>query len=317
MKKIFLFFATISLLATSAAYGQVAKKPSLMVVPSRIWCNENGFMTEYDNMGSVERIPDYRRAFDENSELNLVVAKIGQMMADRGFQLKLMSNALSSLQAEAAEEMVLASKESGAGVAESPVDKLRKIAKADIWLEVYWQVNSMGFTKSITFNLSGIDAYTDKQIANCQGTGQPSHASEIPVLLEEAVTVNLDNFNEQLMTAFTDWFDNGREITVRIKRFDDAEFDLETEFGGSELGMIIEDYMASNTVKSQFSTDDATENMMVFSNVRIPMINESGVAMDARRWARSLQKMLRDKYQITSKIMTKGLGNATIIVGGK
>lgn len=72
--------------------GQVAKKPSLMVVPSRSWCVQHGFMEDFNG----EQIPDYRRAFDETPELNLVVAKIGQMMSERGFDLKLMSNALSS-----------------------------------------------------------------------------------------------------------------------------------------------------------------------------------------------------------------------------
>ena len=295
----------------------VAKKPSLMVVPSRVWCQENGYMTEHDNMGTKMLIPDYQKAFDTSNELNLVVAKIGQMMSDRGFDLRLMSSALQTIQREAAEEMMLASKESGASVEESPIDKLKKVAKADIWMEVYWVKNAVGLKSSITFNLSGVDAYTDEQIANCQGTGQPSYSSEAAVLLGEAVSMNLDNFNEQLMNKFNDWFANGRQIKVQVKRWADFEHDLESEFGGKELGEIIEEWVRLNTVKGQFTTDDATENMMVFSNVRIPMINESGTALDARRWGRGLQKMLRDKYNITAKVMTKGLGQVTLVLGGK
>ncbi len=315
MKKITLFI--LSLLAVAAVEAQVAKKPSLMVVPSRQWCNANGFMAEFDNMGTKVLIPDYQKAFDSSAELNLVVAKIGQMMSDRGFDLKLMSASLQSLNNQAAEDMMLQSKETGAAVSESPIDKLRKIAKADIWLEVSWQLNQAGIKRSMTFNLSGVDAYTDVQIANCQGTGQPSYSSEIPVLLEEAVTTNIDNFNEQLMDKFNDWFENGRIISVQIKRFADAEFDLESEFGGKELGVHIEDWIAANTVKHQFTTDDATENMMRFSNVRIPMVTESGTALDARRWGRGLQRMLRDNHAITAKVMTRGLGNVVIVLGGK
>ena len=70
-------------------------------------------------------------------------------------------------------------------------------------------------------------------------------------------------------------------------------------------------------MKGQFTTDTATENMMVFINVRIPMVNEQGTALDARRWGRGLQKMLRDKYTITAKVMTKGLGQVTLVIGGK
>jgi hypothetical protein len=306
-----------SLMLLPAVCQTVAKKPSLMVVPSRNWCKENNFMTEYDNMGTKVLIPDYQKAFDSSNELNLVVAKIGQMMSDRGFDLRLMASALQTLQQEAAEDMMLASKATGAGVEETPIDKLKKVAKADIWLEVYWLKNNAGLKTSLTFNLSGVDAYTDEQIANCQGTGQPSYSTEIPVLLEEAVTMNLDNFNEQLMNKFNDWFANGRQIKVQIKRWADAEHDLESEFGGKELGELIEDWVRANTVKGQFTTDTATENMMVFSNVRIPMVNEQGTALDARRWGRGLQKMLRDKYTITAKVMTKGLGQVTLVIGGK
>lgn len=295
--------------------AQVAKKPSLMVVPSRSWCVQHGFMLQPGE--GYEQCPDYRTAFDNSPELNQVVAKIGQIMSDRGFDLKMMSNALASLSAEAAEEMLLISKESGASVAESPIDRLRKTAKADIWLEVDWILNKIGFSSSVTFNLSGIDAYTDSQIANCQGTGQPSYSTELPILLSEAVSSNLDNFNEQLMAKFNDWFENGRQVSLRIKVFEDSEYDLESEFGDDALGVHIENWVADNTVKSQFNTDDATENIMVFSNVRIPMIDAGGRGMDARRWGLGLQKMLKDQHGVASKIMTKGLGQVTLVLGGK
>lgn len=313
MRKIIFIF--ISVLLTLQSTAQVAKKPSLMVVPSRSWCVQNGFMTSHGE--GYGQFPDYRSAFDNSPELNQVVAKIGQMMSERGFDLKMMSNALSTLSAEEAEDMLLTSKDTGAEIAETPIDKLRKIAKADIWLEVDWQLNRIGFSSSVTFNLSGIDAYTDTQIANCQGTGEPSYSSELPVLLSETVSANLDNFNEQLMGKFQDWFDNGRQINFRIKVFGDSEYDLECEFGGEELGMIIENWIADNTVKSQFSTDDATENMMLFSNVRIPMIDSNGRGLDARRWGRNLQKSLNEEYGIVSKVMTKGLGHVLIVIGGK
>lgn len=283
-----------------------------MVVPSRSWCFQNGFLEDFNG----EKIPDYRRAFDETPELNLIVAKIGQLMSERGFDLKLMSNALTSLAEEKAEDMAMVSDETGADILESNIDKLRKVAKADIWMEVDWLLNNMGFSRSVTFNLSGIDAYSNMQIANCQGTGSPSYSSELPILLSEAVSANLDNFNEQLMSKFEDWFENGRQITVEIKVFSDSEYNLESEVNGDELGYLIEDWMGENTVKSQFSTEVATSTMMKFSNVRIPMVLDTGKAMDARAFGRELQKMLKTK-EIRAKATTVGLGRLIIIIGSK
>lgn len=294
-----------------------AKKPTIMVVPSDVWCNTNGYMMVFDNQGTKTKIPDYKRAFQENAELLLVIGKINTMMAERGFPLKDMGAAMKSLESESAENSMLTSK-TGAGVVENPIDKLKKVAKADIIMQLTWTLNTTGPKKSVTFNLQGLDAYTDKQVAGAQGTGAPSFSAELPVLLEEAVLAHLDNFNSQLQKHFDDLFANGREITVRIKKFDSWTDDLETEFAGKELSAVIEDWMAANTVKGRFSTTDSTENMMLFEQVRIPLADANGKAIDARGFIKGLQDFLKKPpYAITNKLMTKGLGQATIVLGEK
>ena len=117
-------------------------------------------------------------------------------------------------------------------------------------------------------------------------------------------------------------FANGREIIVRIQTWDGGDFDgdLETEMGpdDEELGTIIEDWMADNTVKGRFSTTDATETMMLFEQVRIDLFNAKGRAQDARRFVKGLSKILKSEpYLIPNKVVMKGLGRATIILGGK
>lgn len=287
-----------------------AKKPSLMVVPSDAWCKKNGFVAE-------NGLPDYRKAFSDNSQLNLVMTKMGSMMSARGFDLRLLLDVLKTIDTENAENMVLTSNTSGAEVAEDPIDQLRRVANADIILEVDWSLNIDGMKQSMTINVVGKDSYNNEQIAACQGTGQPTYSKEVPVLLEEAVTHNLGYLIDGLNAKFNDWFTLGRNISVQIMRWNSAEFNLETEFGGKELGEIIEEYLSANTVNKQFSTDMATANKMIFSNVRIPMITSEGKAMDARSFGQGLRRMLRDKYQITSKVMTKGLGQTTVILGEK
>jgi len=50
-----------------------AKKPTLMVVPSDNWCITNGYMMQFENQGMIETIPDYKAAFQQSSDLLLVV----------------------------------------------------------------------------------------------------------------------------------------------------------------------------------------------------------------------------------------------------
>ena len=315
MRKV-LYTILCSILFVSTAISQ-AKKPTIMVVPSDAWCIKNGYVMEFDNQGTKVKIPDYKKAFQENTDLLLVISKINGLMSDRGFPLKNMESAIKTLESESAENAVLSSK-SGAGVVESPIDKLKKTAKADIIMQLTWTLNSTGPKKSVTFNLQGLDAYTDKQVANATGTGAASLSVELPVLLEEAVLAHIDNFNSSLQAHFEDMFANGREIIVRIKKFDSWSGDLEQEFDGKELGTVIEEWMTANTVKERFSTTDATENMMLFEQVRIPMLDANGKATDARGFLKGLQAYLKAApYNIPNKLMMKGLGQAVIVLGEK
>jgi hypothetical protein len=293
-----------------------AKKPIIMVVPSDNWCITNGFFMEFDNQGSKMKIPDYKRAVQENTELTLVMNKLGELMAARGFQLKSLEQTLKSIESEAAENAMTTSK-TGAGVSESPVDKLKSVAKADIWMQINWKINSFGPKKSVTFDLAGFDAYTDKNVAGASGTGNDLIGAPLPVMLETAVLSHLDNFNGLLQKHFEDMFENGREVTLRIKKFDSFEGDLESEYEGEELGSIIEKWVSDNTVKGRFSTTESSENKMFFEQVRIALMDANGKAQDTRGWAKGLQKFLKEKYQITAKLTMKGLGQAAIVIGEK
>lgn len=286
-----------------------------MVVPSDLYCNQHGYMQRFDNQGQIENVPDYKRALQNDPQLLTGITVIGQMMADRGFPLKLMEQELKTLNEESAEDALLTSK-SGSDVAESPVDRLKKKSKSDIILQVTWLVNRTGPKYSLTFNLQGIDAYTNKQIAACQGTGDPTFSAELPVLIEESIANHLETFTTQLQNHFDDMFENGREITLRVKKWEDSEYDLESEFDGTELSDIIEDWVSANTIKGRFNTSDATENFMYFEQVRIPLFDENQRAMDARRWTRGLINKLKT-LGVPAKLMMKGLGQATIVIGGK
>lgn len=316
MKRLVLLMASLFVCATLFAQ---AKKPTIMVVPSDNWCVQNGYTQKFDNMGTEMTLPDYRAALQQNSDLLLAISKINEMMAEREFPLKNLESSLKTLMNQEAEDAMLTNKEGG-GVAESPIDKLKKVAKADIWMQLTYTVNQVGPKRSLTFNLQGLDAYTDKQIAGASGTSEPSFTSELAILIEQAVLMHIDNFNAQLQSHFDDIFANGREIVVRIKTWDDAGFDLEEEFDGDELGMLIEDWMSDNTVHGRFNTTDATENMMLFEQVRIPLeMEEDGKVrqVDARRWVNGLRKYLKSEYDIESKLMMQGLGQAQLVIGAK
>lgn len=316
--KLRLIFITTLYLMCLAVFGQ-AKKPKLMVIPSDAWCQENGFMQSYDNQGTIESIPDYRQALLKNKDLNNVIAKIGVLMADQGFPLISMEQSLKSINNLSAEDNLIQSKKSGASIAESPLDRLRRTAKADILLQIDWTVNEVGPKKSITYNLQGLDAYTNKQVAGAQGTGNPSFSAETSVLIEEAVQDNMDNFTAQLQKHFDDLFANGREVNIDIRVFDNgSDIDLESEYDGVELTEIIDNWMAENTVNHRFNKSDATENYIIYDQVRIPLYKKNGMPEDTEGFTRNLRRFLQQPpYNIPCKIVNRGLGRCLLVIGEK
>lgn len=306
-------FAVLSIFVVGGVHAQ-AKKPTIMVVPSDNWCKENGYMLEFETLGGTKSTPDYRAALQGSSDLLLVIAKINELMTTRGFPLKNLESSLKKLETKAAEDEMTMSK-GGASLNSSPLDALKMVAKADIWMQMTWTVNQVGPKKSITFILTGLDAYTDKQIAGASGTGEPSFTAELPILLEECVLNHLDNFNNQLMDHFNDMVANGREVAMEIKTWDTWEYDLEEELGDDELQYEIEDWVYENTVNGVFSLMDASEYSMEFEQIRIPLYNEAGRAIDAKRWAKGLKDFLEDEREVPAKVSLVGLGKVRVILG--
>jgi hypothetical protein len=319
MKKLLYIFL---ILISSIDLMAQAKKPKIMVVPARQWCIKNGFYTESNNFGTLEKIPDYNRAFDENVDLLNVITTINGLFLDRGFQLTDLSQVLNSLKQNQAENAAMSADQEMGGktaITESLYDKVRNVAKADIVIEITWDVVANGPQKYVTFTMRGLDSYTDKSVASpAPETSAPSFTTPMVVLLKEAALKTIDNFNVQLQNHFDDLFANGREIKVEFRRFDGWDKNFETEFAGDELNMKLEDWFAEHTVKGRFTTGNVSENQVVFDQVRIPMFDENQRAIDARTYARQIQKLLKaEPYNIEAKIVAKGLGYVQIICGGK
>jgi hypothetical protein len=313
---LFLLFFNLVLFNCMDTYGQ-AKKPTLMVLPSDQWCDSRYFMSEFNNQGSKVKVPNYKQAFQEDNELGLVIAKIGSLMVERGYPLKDVEQEIKILEQRSAEDNMTSSASSGSALAESPLDVLKKHSKADILIQVWWKVNKEPSGKSISYTIQAFDAYTSKQIASSTGTGIPG-SDIVPVMLSQVVAAHIDEFLSQLQRYFEGMAEDGREVTLRIRKWGNWSNNLETEFDGKELNEVIENWIAANSVKGRFTTSDATENGMVFEQVRIPLYDATGKAIDARQFARDLQKYLKaPPFTIECKLMSRGLGEAIIVLGEK
>ena len=324
MKKILILILCI--LFNNTVSNAQAKKPTIMVIPSDFWYSENGYMMEFDDQGTIVKIPDYKKGFQENGELIKVIAMLSGLMNERGFPLVDMEANLKKIEGSNARNMMMSSNSSGSSLAESPYDKLIKTANADIIIQLTWRVKQSGPKKSVDFTINGIDAYTSKPVAVATGIGAPSFSADATVLLEEAVLTHIDNFNSQLQMHFDDLLTNGREGALVVQVWEDAGFNLETEYNlkgrTAELNRIINSYwMPRNTVSGRFNQEESTENIQNFSQVRIPLYGDDGwggeIAMDFTTWGNQLSDFLKSEFGITAKVMTRGLGQVNLVLGSK
>lgn len=300
-----------------AVFAEEVKKPTVMLLPSDNWCTQRYFTQKFDNQGYTVSVPDYQRAFVEDIELPQVISKVGGVLTSMGYSLKDAEQEIKSLNVKQAEDNAISSKTSGAMIAETPLDVLKRRMKSDIVVQLWWNITRDPAGQIVSFTLEAFDAYTNKRIATSTGNSEPTDAV-IPVALEAAIKDNVKEFDKQLDKWYADQKKHGREITLTVRCWDNWENDLETEYDGEELTDCIQQWMRSNTVNAAFNLSDGTESFAQFEQVRIPLKDDSGRAMDARAFATNLRKHLaKAPYNITSKVVMRGLGEAILILGEK
>ncbi|MBQ5981563.1 MAG: hypothetical protein IJL54_05260 [Prevotella sp.] len=313
MKEKLLFLITF-LFAPFAAIAQ--KKPTIMILPSDHWCEMRYFMTTYDNQGTKVKTPNYQQAFMEDTEIGPVISKIGQLLTDMGYSLKDAEQEIKSINTKTAEDNVTISKTNGATLVESPLDMLKRRIKCDVLIQISWDLSRLTGGHSTTFTLEAFDSYTNKRIAT--STGSIQGQGSIVDLLFTAVQKNVKPFDKQMDNWFADQKKNGREINLTVRCWDNWDSDLETEFDGEELTDCIQNWLKKNCVNSMFNLSDGTESFAQFEMVRIPLTDERGNSLDARGFATQLRKYLnKAPFNITCKVMQRGLGEAIVVLGEK
>lgn len=314
--------AILFIFASVALFAQ-AKKPILMVIPSDAFCMRQGYVTNYtDESGNTLSASDFNTAFLKDENLRLVISELSAIMAQRGFPLKDLEQTLKSLNNQKTEASLLTGK-GGGTIAESPLDKLKRTAKADIVLYIDYSIKSRGPQKYISFNLRGVDAYTNKIITAVSGDGKPSTAATTGLLLEEAVLNYMDSFNAALQGHFDDMFQNGREVSISILMTDNCpvSFDDDFDFMGEvvTLGDAIDFWMDENTVQGRFSRANGGDYFIDYEQVRIPLYKTvlgKERAIDTRSFATDLARFLnKEPFNLPFKINERGLGNVWIVLG--
>ncbi len=288
-----------------------------MVRPDDAWMTANQYVQSVDNDGYTESVPLYEQALSTDQTLAQVLTDISSLMADRGFPVVSMSEAIKRTKARSAQRSLVTSKSTGAKAAVSGWTDFNNSAKADIIFDLGWVANTRGARTCVDYRLNALDAYTMKTVASKTGTTEWEMSSTPALQVKEAVLANMEYFLSQLQDHFDDLRNNGREIALELSVFDDGSgIDFESEYGGKELRELIEDWVSDNSVRRNYHKDEDTEDWMVFGSVRIPLYDVRERPQDAGTWARGLRDHLKG-MGIPTKLVSNHLGSATIYLGEK
>lgn len=259
------------------AFGQ-AKKPRLVVIPSDALLLQMHLLGGTDDMGEVNYVQNYKQAFLD-TELKACIAKISELFQDDGFALTMLEAELRRVQGK------------------------NLTIPVDVRLELNYKINKKGPQDVLYFELTGLDAYSSKQIAGASGQSKPAVGATKVELLQEAVNDKFRKFADDIMNYFTELGNTGRESRLTI------------ETDGCELPSQVEDivdiWLQKNCVNGSFSIDEVDETALRVSQAMMPLYNANGRGMDARNFYRPLVTELKAKlpgFNVSQKTSSKTSG---------
>ena len=309
----------------STGAGKYAK-PILMVVPSDVYCTEMGFVQRWkDENGVMRTVPNYD-VFDREDarDMRLVISSLNEIFNKKGFQVQSLEFLMKSLRQEDTENQFIGNDYGLDGeIVESPIDRIKRTANVDFIVDLDFEIMAVGAQRYVTFNMKAVDVSSNaREIAHAHGDGKPSNSASINTLLEEAVLNHMDSFCKKLQNEYVNMSKNGRQITVKVKRTDNSDYDLlRTTFAfegkQTSLGDIIYYWLQDNTVDNN-PTRNISPNVITFNQVMIPLTKTGrrGAVqrLDTQEYLQELQSYLRDTYNVDGTIYMRGPSEVWLVL---
>lgn len=314
MRKLFLLLAWVLTLGCYAQ-GSGAQKPTIMVVPEKAWCINQGYSTDGRNV-------DYQKALRNNDVLS-VITKMGELMATRGYPMKLLSATLDELDNEAAMDMALQSKGDGE-IVEDNLDQLVRVANADILVNIAFTRTGYGPRNMIEFRVTSVDAATSKQITGDIGRSSASSAP-IVTLLEESVLGFMDNFTAGIQRHFNEVLTKGREGTIIFKIASDCPLNFQSDvtLNGEtgELAEAIDYWMGEHALNGSYTQGASSRVRLAFEQVRFPLLGKGKFGgrqrgINAEGFIKPIGSFL-SQFGVSVATTPVGIGKVFVVLGAR
>lgn len=286
----------------------------MLVLPSDQLMQRFGCIRTEVSLGKQLQVRDYNSYLLTDPDAKFIIASIQSAFIEFGYPLNDLEQTLKSINDQ---EMV----DEVSGIKKDSKTILLTNARPDIILELDYDMttdrSSRDYSKSLTYTLRAIDAFSNKVVATIQAAGVKNAKGNTATMMGEAIQKNSKDFTKQINKHFDDLIANGRDITMRVMIDANESFTMSDEsiYGDTYADFIL-DYMKVNTLMGTYNLQRNTDTEMYFANVRIKTLNDNGTQYSAYDFARELSKALNKECGVKSKNVTQGLGDAMIIIKG-
>ena len=292
------------------------QKPNMLVLPSDQLLQRFGKLQQQEALGKTLQVRDYPGYLLTDEDSKFIISSIQSKFIEFGYPLNDLEQTLKSINDQ---EMV----DAATGIQKDAKTILLTSAKPDIILELDYSLqtdrSTRDYSKTLTYTIRAIDAFTNKVVATIQQTGfKGDKGTKTPAaLMQAALDKDSKTFTNQINNYFNGIIESGRDITLRVTIENGVNLTMSDEcLDGDAYSDFIIDWIKVNTVQGAYTMSRNTETEMYFTNVRVKTLNENGTQYSAYDFARELSKALNKGCGIKSKNTTQGLGDATISIKG-
>ena len=314
MRHTFILVAAMLLVSLCGFAQKVMSPPHVMIVPDLIYCKSHYYVQQFDNNGVMETVPDYERALSEDPTLHSVLTQIAQLITDRNPDIVVVDilEAINNAKADAAMA------EANFGDDSESIDEaIIRNSEADILLKVNFNLIKNGPEYSVSYELNGTDAYTNRIFAPVSGMGTPSTSASPAILVREAVFGNMDAFLVKMLSYYQNMVKKGRMVAFEIKTSSSSAVNMNSKIGEYTLREQIEDFLYDNSVDGNgLERVKSGNTFLQYQGVYIPLmstIRGHQRKQGAKDVAQRLVNYLEDKG-INAEYKIRGLGKVNIYI---
>ncbi len=295
-------------------------KPTVLIVPSYKWMKDNKYFRTEDNQGIPVEIYDFENACKDSKIYEALKAVANKLGGPNGaFEVKDMGQMLKDI---AIREQINNARSQSKS--ESPIEVFYRVLKADLWIEVDLNVNSLekGLKTQYLITLSAIDPYTASVAIPGKTIAKETAGDNSFQLMTNAMNGAVDEFKPNILSHFQNVATKGIQGKISFSLLDGLDFDFDTEIEYKDSELPLKEVLAKitklNTLPGLKENIGISSSLEYSANIPFEYKDEDTGAMEKNSFTNVGNRIRSQVKKLGYNVKTEpnGLGQIDIIITG-